>query len=130
MKICAFGIPSVACGNHNLKDPRLDEADRMVEAKKKTYAQVEVIEEADLAGLSEFLTLGNQNEFPDIGIVKQCLEFVLEIFADIIDVDVDIIDIDGHITDFNISDTDIIDIDTDIIDIDAIDTDIIDTTSN
>ncbi len=43
MKICLFHLPGVAIGKHNLKDSRLDEADRLVEAKKKTYAQVEVV---------------------------------------------------------------------------------------
>ena len=30
-------------GKHNLKDPRLDQADQLVEADKKTHAQVELI---------------------------------------------------------------------------------------
>jgi ribosome-binding ATPase YchF (GTP1/OBG family) len=42
MKICLFAVPGIPVGKHNLKDPRLDEADRLVEAKKKTYAQVDV----------------------------------------------------------------------------------------
>jgi ribosome-binding ATPase YchF (GTP1/OBG family) len=50
MKICLFAIPGIPVGRHNLKDSRLDEADRLVEAKKKTYAQVEV------AGPDETLT--------------------------------------------------------------------------
>ena len=50
MKICLFALPGVPLGKHNLKDPRLDEADRLIEAKKKTYAQV------DLAGPEEALT--------------------------------------------------------------------------
>ncbi len=50
MKICLFSIPGVPPGKHNLKDPRLDEADRLIEAKKKTYAQI------DLAGPEEALT--------------------------------------------------------------------------
>jgi hypothetical protein len=56
MKICVFGIPAIPRGNHNLRDPRLDEADRLVEAKKKTYAQVEVIDEADLAHADSIIT--------------------------------------------------------------------------
>jgi hypothetical protein len=43
MKICLFALPGVPLGKHNVKDPRLDEADRLVEAKKKTYAQVDVV---------------------------------------------------------------------------------------
>jgi ribosome-binding ATPase YchF (GTP1/OBG family) len=47
MKICLFAMPGVPLGKHNLKDPRLDEADRLVEAKKKTYAQVDVVGQED-----------------------------------------------------------------------------------
>jgi ribosome-binding ATPase len=43
MKICLFDVPGIPLGKCNLKDPRLDEADRLVEAKKKTYAQVETV---------------------------------------------------------------------------------------
>ena len=49
MKICLFGMPGVALGKHNVKDPRLDEADRLVEAKKKTYVQVDVMDDKELA---------------------------------------------------------------------------------
>lgn len=37
MKICLFGISGIALGRHNVKDPRLDQADQLVEAQKKTY---------------------------------------------------------------------------------------------
>lgn len=43
MKLCLFALPGIPLGKHNVKDPRLDEADRLVEAKKKTYAQVDVV---------------------------------------------------------------------------------------
>ena len=42
MKICVIGIPGIPEGKHNIKDPRLDKAHALVEAKKKTYAQVDV----------------------------------------------------------------------------------------
>ena len=42
MKICLLGMPGLKPGKHNLKDPRLDQADKLVEASKKTYAQVDV----------------------------------------------------------------------------------------
>jgi ribosome-binding ATPase YchF (GTP1/OBG family) len=48
MKICLFGIPGFALGKHNLKDPRLDQADKLVEAQKKTYAQADVAEEKEM----------------------------------------------------------------------------------
>ena len=42
MKISAFAIPEITLGKHNIKDEKLDQADKLVKAKKKTYAQVEV----------------------------------------------------------------------------------------
>src|ERR1017187_5581316 len=48
MKICLFGITSIALGRHNVKDPRLDQADKLVEAQKKTYAQVDGVEEKEM----------------------------------------------------------------------------------
>lgn len=56
MKICVFGLPEIPRGKCNLKDPRLDEADRLVEAKKKTYAQMDVVDESDLATSDAVLT--------------------------------------------------------------------------
>jgi ribosome-binding ATPase YchF (GTP1/OBG family) len=56
MKICVLGLPAIPRGTHNLKDPRLDEADRLVEAKKKAYAQVEVVEAEDLAHADAIVT--------------------------------------------------------------------------
>ena len=43
MKVCAFGLTEIPLGQHNIKDPRLDETHKLVEAKKKAYAQVEVV---------------------------------------------------------------------------------------
>ena len=43
MKLALFGLAEIKLGKHNLKDPRLDQADKLVEADKKTYAQVDVI---------------------------------------------------------------------------------------
>lgn len=48
MKIALFGISEIKLGKHNLKDPRLDQADKLVEADKKTHAQVDVIGEEEL----------------------------------------------------------------------------------
>lgn len=45
MKICVIGVPGIPEGRHNIKDPRLDRAHELVEAKKKTYAQVDVVGE-------------------------------------------------------------------------------------
>ena len=56
MKICLFGISGVALGKHNIKDPRLDQADKLVEAQKKTYAQVDVVEEKEILTSDAILT--------------------------------------------------------------------------
>jgi hypothetical protein len=56
MKICLFGITSIPAGNHNLKDPRLDQAHQLVEAQKKSYAQVICADEKELAVCDAVLT--------------------------------------------------------------------------
>jgi hypothetical protein len=48
MKIALLGISDIKLGRHNLKDPRLDQADQLVEAQKKTHAQVDVVGEDQL----------------------------------------------------------------------------------
>lgn len=56
MKLCLLGLPEIKPGRINLKDPRLDEADRLVEAKKKTCAQVEAVGEEGLPTAEAVLT--------------------------------------------------------------------------
>jgi ribosome-binding ATPase YchF (GTP1/OBG family) len=56
MKICLFGIRGITLGKHNVKDPRLDQADKLVEAQKKTYAQVDVMEEKEMLTCDVILT--------------------------------------------------------------------------
>jgi len=56
MKICLFGISGIALGKHNIKDPRLDQAHKLVEAQKKTYAQVDIVEEKELLTADAVLT--------------------------------------------------------------------------
>jgi len=56
MKICLFGISGITPGRHNLKDPRLDQVDELVEADRKTYAQVEVVEEKEMLNSDAILT--------------------------------------------------------------------------
>ena len=48
MKIALLGVTGIKTGKHNLKDPRLDEAHNLVEADKKTQAQVDVAGEDQL----------------------------------------------------------------------------------
>ena len=56
VKIALFGISNPAPGRHNLKDPRLDTADKLVEADKKSYAQVDVVDEKELLTADAILT--------------------------------------------------------------------------
>lgn len=72
MKICVFGIPGIPLGKHNLKDPRLDQADKLVEAKKKVYAQVDLLGED--ASLEADAIVVHRDRFPDL--ILHDLEFV------------------------------------------------------
>jgi hypothetical protein len=45
MKVSLQGITGVPLGKHKVKDPRMDQADKLVAADKKTYAQVDVVAE-------------------------------------------------------------------------------------
>lgn len=45
MKISVCGIPAIPEGKCNIKDPRMDQTHKLVEAKKKVYAQVDVVGE-------------------------------------------------------------------------------------
>ena len=56
MKICLFGITSIPAGNHNIKDPRLDQAHQLVEAQKKSYAQVVLASDKEMAVCDAILT--------------------------------------------------------------------------
>src|SRR5438477_4480214 len=56
MKISLFGIQGIALGKHNVKDPRLDQAHQLVEAQKKTYAQVDVVDEKEMLTADAILT--------------------------------------------------------------------------
>jgi ribosome-binding ATPase YchF (GTP1/OBG family) len=47
MKISLVGITGVSLGTHSVKDPRLDQADKLVEAEKKVYAHVDVVGEGE-----------------------------------------------------------------------------------
>jgi len=56
MKFCLFGISGIALGKHNIKDPRLDQVDKLVEAQKKAYAQADVMEEKEMLTCDAILT--------------------------------------------------------------------------
>jgi hypothetical protein len=47
MKISLVGIAGVPLGTHRVKDPRLDQADKLVKADKKVYAHLDVVGEGE-----------------------------------------------------------------------------------
>jgi hypothetical protein len=72
MKIALFGISEIKLGKHNLKDPRLDQADKLIEADKKTHAQVDVIAEDQLLDADAILA----SEETKADLILKDLEFV------------------------------------------------------
>jgi hypothetical protein len=72
MKIALFGSTEIKLGRHNLKDPRLDQADKLIEADKKTQAQVEVIGGDELLEADAILT----SEENKADLILKDLEFV------------------------------------------------------
>src|SRR5215813_902033 len=72
MKIALFGISEIKLGKHNLKDPRLDQVHQLVEADKKTHAQVDVIGEDELLDADSVLA----TEATKADLILKDLEFV------------------------------------------------------
>lgn len=75
MKLCLFGpanLPALPLGKHNLKDPRLDQADKLVEAKKKTPVQIDLLGADALTDCDAILTTAEHR--PDL--ILQDLEYV------------------------------------------------------
>src|SRR6266436_5484472 len=72
MKIALIGITEIKLGKHNLKDPRLDQADKLVEADKKTQAQIDVIGEDGLLEADSVLALEDNKA----DLILKDLEFV------------------------------------------------------
>jgi hypothetical protein len=72
MKIALFGISEIKLGKHNLKDSRFDQTDKLVEADKKTYAQVDVIGEDQLLDADAILAL----EENKADLILKDLEFI------------------------------------------------------
>jgi hypothetical protein len=73
MKFCVLGIPGIALGKLNVKDPRLDQADKMVEAKKKIYVQVDTVGEENALDADAFLVSKETRSDP----ILKDLEFVV-----------------------------------------------------
>ena len=72
MKVSLVGITGVPLGKHNVKDARLDQADQLIEAKKKIYAQVDVVGE-DQASTADAIVVLPANR---LDLILQDLEFV------------------------------------------------------
>jgi ribosome-binding ATPase YchF (GTP1/OBG family) len=72
MKIALLGISEIKTGKHNLKDPRLDQAHKLVEADKKTPAQVDVLGEDQLLDADSILATGETKA----DLILKDLEFV------------------------------------------------------
>lgn len=72
MKIAPFGLSQIKPGKHNLKDPRLDQADKLVEAQKKVHAQVDVLEEKELLNADAILVSSESKA----DLILKDLEFV------------------------------------------------------
>ena len=72
MKLALFGISQIKVGKHNLKDPRLDQADKLVAADKKVQAQVDVLGEDQL--LDAHAILASTESKADL--ILKDLEFV------------------------------------------------------
>jgi hypothetical protein len=72
MKICAYSVPGTTVGKRPLKDPRLDAAHELVEADKRTYAQVDVSADDGLADADAIVATGDSV----LDLILQDLEFV------------------------------------------------------
>lgn len=72
MKISIFSIPQLTPGRQNVKDPRLDEVDKISKAKKKTYIQVELVGEGDALNADSILAPSDSRT----DLILKDLEFV------------------------------------------------------
>ena len=72
MKISLYGVPGSIAGKRPLKDPRLDTAHKLVEADKKTYAQVDALGDDGLADADAIVATAGSV----LDLILQDLEFV------------------------------------------------------
>jgi hypothetical protein len=72
MKVALVGVVGVPPGKHKVKDPRLDQADKLVKADKKTYASVDVVGE-DEALTADAIVASAEGRFD---LIIKDLEFV------------------------------------------------------
>ena len=71
MKVALVGVAGVPLGKHRVKDPRLDEADKLVKADSKTYALVDVVDEQE-AATADALVVSAEGRFD---LIVKDLEF-------------------------------------------------------
>src|SRR5215212_2718578 len=71
MKIALIAVTGVPLGKHKVRDPRLDQADKLVKADTKTYAQVDVVGE-DEASTADALVVSQEGRFD---LIVKDLEF-------------------------------------------------------
>jgi ribosome-binding ATPase YchF (GTP1/OBG family) len=72
MKVSLFGLTGVPLGKHNVKDARLDQTHQLVEADKKTYVQVDIASDAEVA-TADALAVSASGR---LDVILQDLEFV------------------------------------------------------
>jgi ribosome-binding ATPase YchF (GTP1/OBG family) len=72
MKIALIGIKEIKPGKHNLKDSRMDKVHELVEADRKTHAQVDVVLDDELLEADAILA----NEEGKADLILKDLEFV------------------------------------------------------
>jgi len=72
VKIGIFSIPDIPLGKHSIKDHRLDEVDNLVKAKKKTYVQVELVDQDAALKADAILVLSDSRA----DLILKDLEFV------------------------------------------------------
>ena len=71
MKVALVGVTGVPLGKHKVRDPRLDQADKLVKADSKTYALVDVAGEEE-AATADALVVSPEGRFE---LVVKDLEF-------------------------------------------------------
>jgi hypothetical protein len=72
MKVALVGIAGVPLGKHKVKDPRLDQADKLVKADKKVHALVDVVGEEE-APTADAIVASPEGRFD---LIVKDLEFV------------------------------------------------------
>jgi ribosome-binding ATPase YchF (GTP1/OBG family) len=77
MKVSLLGVANIPLGKHKVKDPRLDQVDKLIEADKKAYALVDVAGDEEMVTADAIVTNADgQLEliFKDIEFVEARLE--------------------------------------------------------